>query len=101
MRIENGIITDWQRVEEDFEAKYLDGTYAPHGLRLVKIISRSPILHLVFQPVLDSDNSALFAQCQMDHPFFVKDKGWQQRTNIKYKVRLWLALTAVPFKSSN
>lgn len=83
MRIENGIITDWQRVDEDFEEKYLDSMYAPRGLRLVKIISNSPILHLVFQPVLDSSprrhDSALFAQCQMDHPFFVKDKGWQQR----------------------
>ena len=67
-------------MEDRFEEKYLDGSYAPHGLRLEKVMSKTPILHLVFSPVQDSDNtgvenSLLYAQCQLDHPFFVKDKG--------------------------
>lgn len=75
IRIENGITTEWLRVENNFEDKYLDGTYAPHGLRLVRVRSKSPILQLEFKPVLDSDDTTLSAQCQLDHPFFVKDKG--------------------------
>lgn len=75
VRIENGIITDWQRVEDDFEEKYLDGSYAPHGLQLSRIISKTPVLHLVFTPAADYNHSALYAQCALDHPFFVKDKG--------------------------
>lgn len=62
-------------------------TYAPHGLRLFKILAKEPMLELVFSPVGQEDeedyefdvdsieNSSLFAQCQLDHPFFVKDKG--------------------------
>lgn len=82
MRIENGVITDWRRVEDRFEEKYIDGSYAPHGLRLTKILAKEPLVHLAFSPVQptgsDTDvenDSLLFAQCQLDHPFFVKDKG--------------------------
>lgn len=82
MRIENGVISDWKRVEDRFEEKYLDESYAPHGLRLSRFISKEPVLHLAFSPVQsdglegeDEETSTLFAQCQLDHPFFVKDKG--------------------------
>ncbi|KAF6041287.1 HBP1 [Bugula neritina] len=83
VRIENGVISDWKRVEDRFEEKYLDESYAPHGLRLSRFISKEPVLHLAFSPVQsdglegeDEETSTLFAQCQLDHPFFVKDKGW-------------------------
>ncbi|XP_067935093.1 HMG box-containing protein 1-like [Watersipora subatra] len=83
VRIENGIITDWKRVEDRFEEKYLEGSYAPHGLRLVEVLAREPMLHLAFSPEqpgggerATENDSVLFAQCQLDHPFFVKDKGW-------------------------
>ena len=77
------MITEWRRVEDRFEEKYLDGSYAPHGLRLTKIIAKEPMVHLAFSPVRDGKDvedeaekdSLLFAQCQLDHPFFVKDKG--------------------------
>ena len=70
-------------MEDRFEEKYLDGSYAPHGLRLTKILAKEPLVHLAFSPVRDAsedddeaeNDSLLFAQCQLDHPFFVKDKG--------------------------
>jgi len=74
VRVENGRVSDWLLVEDDLNEEYLN-SYAPHGLKLHKVISSSPTLHLMFTPVDSLDGSALYAQCSRDHPFFVKEKG--------------------------
>ncbi|XP_062338739.1 HMG box-containing protein 1-like isoform X1 [Osmerus eperlanus] len=53
--------------------------YGSEGLRLVgheeSISSGQVVLRLTFDPVTSRDG-LLTAECQLDHPFYVKNKGW-------------------------
>jgi len=93
--------TPWQKAEElgwkDKIAMKVDSRnpyrYAPNGLTVVKIdvISREEVgadtntsqdvktlLRLRMSPnnVPESSRVEMLAECPIDHPFFVKDKGW-------------------------
>ncbi|XP_056133647.1 HMG box-containing protein 1-like [Lampris incognitus] len=79
---------DWQDAEdlvsgeEDFsdeeEADSLKG-YGLEGLRLLEqeevVLSGQSVLQLIFDPGAFGD-AHLTAHCQLDHPFYVKNKGW-------------------------
>lgn len=88
--------TPWQKAEElgwkDRLALKVDSRnpyqYAPNGLVLTKVdvvqsdanisTEQKPVLRLRMSPhnVPDISKVEMLAECALDHPFFVKDKGW-------------------------
>lgn len=91
-----GTDTPWQKAEElgkkDKIALEADAQnpyqYAPNGLVLLEYdlnqseanitIESKPVLRVMMRPhnVPDVSSVEMVAECPLDHPFFVKDKGW-------------------------
>ncbi|XP_043944473.1 HMG box-containing protein 1 isoform X2 [Protopterus annectens] len=84
VRFHSGFNKEWQHVEEianpedDFDDDNFKG-YGSDGLKLVsheEIVSYGQsVLKLTFDPGT-SECSWLTAECHLDHPFYVRDKGW-------------------------
>uniref|UniRef100_A0AAV2IX13 HMG box-containing protein 1 n=1 Tax=Knipowitschia caucasica TaxID=637954 RepID=A0AAV2IX13_KNICA len=76
---------DWQDIGEFISDKLSEEeeltlkSYGSEGLQLMEhsetVSGDQPVLELTFNPG-PFGNSFLTAQCQLDHPFYVKNKGW-------------------------
>ncbi|XP_053717934.1 HMG box-containing protein 1-like [Synchiropus splendidus] len=88
LRFHSGSNVEWQEVEDlDSAAVHSDDmgrssslkSYGSEGLQLVKqtenVMSGQAVLQLTFDPGAFG-HSHMTVQCQLDHPFYVKDKGW-------------------------
>lgn len=88
LRFHCGPNVEWQDVE-DLDSAEEDATeeerstslksYGSEGLQLVEhseiVLSGQTVLQLTFDPGVFG-HTPLTARCQLDHPFYVKDKGW-------------------------
>ncbi|XP_039999563.1 HMG box-containing protein 1-like [Xiphias gladius] len=88
LRFHNSYNVEWQDAEElDFaedgssdeeQSRYVK-SYGSEGLQLVEhseiVLSGQAILHLTFDPGAFG-HAPMTARCQLDHPFYVKNKGW-------------------------
>ncbi|XP_077357195.1 HMG box-containing protein 1-like [Festucalex cinctus] len=83
LRFHSGSSVEWRNVEDlqsDNEEQSLSlKSYGSEGLQLVAhseyVLSGQAILQLTFDPGAFGQ-SLLTARCQLDHPFYVKNKGW-------------------------
>ncbi|XP_041636334.1 HMG box-containing protein 1-like [Cheilinus undulatus] len=89
LRFHNGSNVEWQDIEDLDSAEDEDSgdeqrsrslkSYGSEGLQLVEhseiVVSGQAILQLTFDPGAFGQ-SPLTARCQLDHPFYVKNKGW-------------------------
>ncbi|XP_054480649.1 HMG box-containing protein 1-like [Anoplopoma fimbria] len=88
LRFHGGSSVEWQNVEDLNSAKGHSGhekqsgslkSYGSEGLQLVEhsetVLSGQAVLLLTFDPVAFG-HAPLSARCQLDHPFYVKKKGW-------------------------
>ncbi|XP_068442176.1 HMG box-containing protein 1-like isoform X2 [Clinocottus analis] len=88
LRFHRGSNVEWQDVEgldsseEDSGDEERSGSlksYGFEGLQLVKhsetVLSGQAVLQLTFDPGAFG-HAAMTARCQLDHPFYVKQKGW-------------------------
>lgn len=79
---------DWQDVEDldcaeedsgDEEGSRSLKGYGPEGLQLVEhsetVLSGQAVLQLTFDPGA-LGQAVMSARCQLDHPFYVRNKGW-------------------------
>ncbi|XP_078138301.1 HMG box-containing protein 1-like isoform X1 [Centroberyx gerrardi] len=88
LRFHRGSNVEWQDAEdldsaeedsgEEEESGSLKG-YGSEGLQLVEhvevVLSGQSVLQLTFDPGAFG-HAPLTAQCQLDHPFYVRNKGW-------------------------
>nr|XP_040030310.1 HMG box-containing protein 1-like isoform X1 [Gasterosteus aculeatus aculeatus] len=87
LRFHRGSNVEWQDVE-DLDSAHEDSdkersgslkSYGSEGLQLVEhsetVLSGQAFLQLTFDPGAVG-HSAVTARCQLDHPFYVKKKGW-------------------------
>ncbi|XP_064632390.1 HMG box-containing protein 1-like isoform X2 [Lineus longissimus] len=93
VRFMSGSKMDWQLAEDlasrdqltqqacQSHKQWEKKCYAPNGLRLLHVEqcrcleSQEMVLRLRFSPD-KIDQPEILVQCPLDHPFFVKDKGW-------------------------
>ncbi|XP_075996121.1 HMG box-containing protein 1 isoform X2 [Genypterus blacodes] len=90
LRFHRGPNVEWQDADElgDFEDNSDEETMMPSSLRKrygsegLKLVNHEEtvsfgqaVLKLTFDPG-SPDNGLLTAECRLDHPFFVKTKGW-------------------------
>ncbi|XP_013412362.1 HMG box-containing protein 1 isoform X2 [Lingula anatina] len=93
IRFTTGNKTEWQLAEDLANTSYLtaqasqdnlpkDSNYAPNGLTLLHIEECKateqrpvPFLRLRFSSDIPTQ-SEIIAECALDHPFFVREKGW-------------------------
>ncbi|XP_077400296.1 HMG box-containing protein 1-like [Vanacampus margaritifer] len=81
LRFHSGFSVEWRNVEDlQCEQQSLSlKSYGSEGLQLVAhseyVLSGQAILQLTFDPGA-CGQSLLTARCQLDHPFYVKNKGW-------------------------
>lgn len=94
LRFTSGPRTEWQLAEELANKEFLAAqaaisqedserkSYAPNGLKLLHIEECQPTLskpdaymRLRFSSDVDSQPE-IIAECALDHPFFIRDKGW-------------------------
>ncbi|XP_041110759.1 HMG box-containing protein 1-like isoform X2 [Polyodon spathula] len=91
LRFHKGPNVEWQDAEDlaesedEFEDErlpqnhYINKSYGSDGLKLVaheeSVSFGQSVLKLTFDPGSPEDG-ALTAECSLDHPFFVKSKGW-------------------------
>ncbi|KAM9705747.1 HMG box-containing protein 1-like isoform 1-T2 [Menidia menidia] len=88
MRFHSSSNVAWQDVEDlesgekdcanEERSRYLK-SYGSEGLQLVEqeeiVLSGQAVLQLTFDPGVFG-HTPITAQCQLDHPFYVKNKGW-------------------------
>ncbi|XP_070710092.1 HMG box-containing protein 1-like [Pempheris klunzingeri] len=88
LRLHSGANVEWQDVEdldsaeEDYgdeeQSRFLK-SYGSEGLQLVEhseiVLSNQAVLQLTFDPGAFG-HAPMTARCQLDHPFYVKNKGW-------------------------
>ncbi|XP_061662827.1 HMG box-containing protein 1-like isoform X1 [Syngnathoides biaculeatus] len=83
LRFHSGAGGQWQNIEDlqsgnKEQSKALKG-YGSEGLQLVahseNVLSGQAVLQLTFDPGAFGQG-LLTARCQLDHPFYVKNKGW-------------------------
>ncbi|XP_068611613.1 HMG box-containing protein 1-like [Brachionichthys hirsutus] len=71
-------VEELQCAEEDYNDEELK-TYGSEGLQLVEhseiVLSGQAVLQLTFDPGAFG-HARIMARCQLDHPFYVKNKGW-------------------------
>lgn len=88
LRFHSGSNVEWQDVEDLDSAEEDSGdeeqstslkSYGSEGLQLVEnseiVLDGQAVLQLTFDPGAFG-HTRLTAQCQLDHPFYVKNKGW-------------------------
>ncbi|XP_010794719.1 HMG box-containing protein 1-like isoform X2 [Notothenia coriiceps] len=88
LRFHSGSKVDWQDVEDldcaeedsgDEEGSRSLKGYGPEGLQLVEhsetVLSGQAVLQLTFDPGA-LGQAVMSARCQLDHPFYVRNKGW-------------------------
>ncbi|GAA6227756.1 HMG box-containing protein 1-like isoform X1 [Lates japonicus] len=88
LRFHSGCNVEWQDAEELDSAEEDSGdeeqsrslkSYGSEGLQLVEhseiVLSGQAVLQLTFDPGAFG-HAPLSARCQLDHPFYVKNKGW-------------------------
>ncbi|KAA8579958.1 hypothetical protein FQN60_005493, partial [Etheostoma spectabile] len=88
LRFHCGSNVEWQDVEELDSAQEDSGdeeqprslkSYGSEGLQLVEhseiVLSGQAVLQLTFDPGA-FEHAPMTARCQLDHPFYVKNKGW-------------------------
>ncbi|XP_044199782.1 HMG box-containing protein 1-like [Thunnus albacares] len=88
LRFHSGSNVEWQDVEDldsgeedsgDEEQSRSLKSYGSEGLRLVEhlenVLSGQAVLQLTFDPGAFG-HAPMTARCQLDHPFYVKNKGW-------------------------
>nr|XP_061809533.1 HMG box-containing protein 1-like [Nerophis lumbriciformis] len=83
LRFHSGSNVKWHNVEDllsvDEEESISLKNYGCEGLQLVayseNVLSGQAVLQLTFDPGA-SGHGLLSARCQLDHPFYVKNKGW-------------------------
>ncbi|XP_037099462.1 HMG box-containing protein 1-like [Syngnathus acus] len=82
LRFHSGGNVEWRKVEDlqsDVEEQSTLASYGCEGLQLVahaeNVLSGQAILQLTFDPGAFG-HSLLTARCELDHPFYVKNKGW-------------------------
>ncbi|XP_071358541.1 HMG box-containing protein 1-like isoform X2 [Trachinotus anak] len=88
LRFHNGCNVEWQDAEEldsaeedscDEEQSRSLKSYGSEGLQLVEhseiVLSSQAVLQLTFDPGAFG-HAPMTARCQLDHPFYVKNKGW-------------------------
>lgn len=88
LRFHSGSNVKWQDIEDldssiedsgDEEQARLLKSYGSEGLQLVEhseiVLSGQTALQLTFNPGAFG-HAPLTAKCQLDHPFYVKNKGW-------------------------
>ncbi|XP_031721431.1 HMG box-containing protein 1-like isoform X1 [Anarrhichthys ocellatus] len=88
LRFHRGSNVEWQDVEDLDSAEENSGdeersgslkSYGSEGLQLVEhsetVLSGQAVLQLTFDPGAFG-HAAMTARCHLDHPFYVKKKGW-------------------------
>nr|XP_046235681.1 HMG box-containing protein 1-like [Scatophagus argus]XP_046235682.1 HMG box-containing protein 1-like [Scatophagus argus] len=88
LRFHSGSNVEWQDVEDldsaeedsaDEEQSVSLKSYGTEGLQLVEhseiVLSGQAVLQLTFDPGAFG-STPMTARCQLDHPFYVKNKGW-------------------------
>ncbi|XP_041833728.1 HMG box-containing protein 1-like isoform X2 [Melanotaenia boesemani] len=88
LRFHSGSNVDWQDVEDlesgeedcaDEEQSRFLKSYGSEGLQLMEqeetVLSGQAVLQLTFDPGVFG-HTPITARCQLDHPFYVKNKGW-------------------------
>ncbi|MEQ2307210.1 hypothetical protein AMECASPLE_016042 [Ameca splendens] len=88
LRFHSGSCVGWQDVEDlgsgeedcaDQDRSSFLKSYGSEGLQLVEhgetVSSGQAVLQLTFDPGVFG-HTPITAQCQLDHPFYVKNKGW-------------------------
>lgn len=86
LRFHSGPSVEWQDVEEldsedsaEEEQSISLKSYGSEGLQLVEhseiVLSGQTVLQLTFDPGVFG-HTPVTARCQLDHPFYVKNKGW-------------------------
>ncbi|KAG7497042.1 HMG box-containing protein 1-like [Solea senegalensis] len=83
LRFHSGYNVEWQDAEEldsyDEEQSRSLKSYGSEGLQLVEhsevVLSGQAVLQLTFDPGTFG-HTPVTARCQLDHPFYVKNKGW-------------------------
>uniref|UniRef100_A0A8C2XUJ6 HMG box-containing protein 1 n=1 Tax=Cyclopterus lumpus TaxID=8103 RepID=A0A8C2XUJ6_CYCLU len=84
LRFHRGPNVEWQEADElgDSDDESDDETMMPYGSEGLKLVSHEEtvsfgqaVLKLTFDPG-STDDGFLTAECRLDHPFFVKNKGW-------------------------
>ncbi|XP_035502147.1 HMG box-containing protein 1-like isoform X1 [Scophthalmus maximus] len=88
LHFHGGSDVQWQEAEEldsaeedscDEERSGSLKSYGSEGLQLLEhsetVLSGQAVLHLTFDPGAFG-NAPMIARCQLDHPFYVKSKGW-------------------------
>ncbi|MGH0150383.1 UNVERIFIED_CONTAM: hypothetical protein FKN15_020505 [Acipenser sinensis] len=87
LRFHKGHNIEWQDAEDLADSEderhpqnhYINKSYGSDGLKLVAheetVSFGQSVLKLTFDPGSPEDG-ALTAECSLDHPFFVKSKGW-------------------------
>ncbi|XP_042367481.1 HMG box-containing protein 1-like isoform X1 [Plectropomus leopardus] len=88
LRFHSGSNVEWQDVEDMDSAEEDSGdeeqfrslkSYGSEGLQLVQhseiVLSGQTVLQLTFDPGAFG-HALMTARCQLDHPFYVKNKGW-------------------------
>ncbi|XP_078137514.1 HMG box-containing protein 1-like [Sander vitreus] len=88
LRFHRGSNVEWQDVEDLDSAQEDSGdeeqprslkSYGSEGLQLVEhseiVLSGQAVLQLTFDPGAFG-HAPMTARCQLDHPFYVKNKGW-------------------------
>ncbi|XP_045928001.1 HMG box-containing protein 1-like isoform X2 [Micropterus dolomieu] len=82
LRFHSGSNVEWQDVEDLDSAEEDSGdvmSYGSEGLQLVEhseiVLSGHAVLQLTFDPGAFG-HAPMTARCQLDHPFYVKNKGW-------------------------
>ncbi|KAM6895788.1 HMG box-containing protein 1-like [Xenentodon cancila] len=88
LRFHSGSNVEWQDVEDlesgadgcgDEELPVPLKSYGSEGLRLTElaeiVLSGQAVLQLTFDPGAFG-HTPISARCQLDHPFYVKNKGW-------------------------
>ncbi|XP_054656427.1 HMG box-containing protein 1-like [Dunckerocampus dactyliophorus] len=83
LRFHSGSNVEWQNVEDlesgNEEQSASLKSYGSEGLQLIahseNVLSGQVVLQLTFDPGVFG-HGLLTARCQLDHPFYVKNKGW-------------------------
>uniref|UniRef100_A0A3Q2ZCP8 HMG box-containing protein 1 n=1 Tax=Kryptolebias marmoratus TaxID=37003 RepID=A0A3Q2ZCP8_KRYMA len=83
LRFHGGSSVQWQDVEDLESVKKtrvsLPQSYGSEGLQLVEheetVLSGQAVLQLTFDPGVFG-HTPVTARCRLDHPFYVKNKGW-------------------------
>ncbi|XP_037617219.1 HMG box-containing protein 1-like isoform X1 [Sebastes umbrosus] len=80
LRFQSSLNAKWQDVEDlDEERSRSLKSYGSEGLQLVEhsetVLSGQTVLQLTFDPGAFG-RVPVTARCQLDHPFYVKNKGW-------------------------